>query len=407
MVSSVLTCSGFSFFSFFPFWCFRDQAGYEQHILHKIYRSGLQAKDGLHLMTVKAQEALHFEIANKLLNNEFNETETVHEHKLLKSVSKTLFFATMKAVFGGEKEGFATEDTFQSFQEFDSVFPLLVGGVPISFFAKAKKGLQTMVSLFEDPSIHLNTSCSFIVERYHYVSGKLSNKDYSGLTSSLIWAAVGNTMPVCYWALYFLLSDKEAMDAVKAEVDAVARDAEPSPGSPLPNAKLFSQEALDRMEVLHSVVHETMRLTSGSIVMRIAKEDASLRWKGMPPGAPGWNVKQGERVCFYPPLHHFSPEVFGEDCEAFRYDRFVGPDGVKLARDHLLVFGGGVSMCPGRYFAFNEVKAFVATMVSCCSLELAEGQGELPRTPKIDPSRVGLGIFSPIADCNVVIKLRK
>lgn len=386
-----------------------DECGYEQAMLHKIYREGLQIKDGLHAMTVKAQQALHEEIASKLLNSDTANTGIAHDHLLLKSVSKCIFFATMKAVFGGEKEGFATDDHFKAFQEFDKKFPFLVGGAPLWAFPDASKGLDAMTKLFEDPSVHLETACSFIIERYHYVSDKLSNKDYSALTSSLIWAAVGNTMPTCYWCLYFLMADKEAMRAIVSEVDAVAADSTNSTfdkSSPLPGARIFSQDALNKMTLLHSTIHEAMRLTSGSIVMRIAKEDTTLRWKGMGGDADAWKVSKGERVCFYPPLHHHDESVFGEDCMEFRHDRFAGAEGITLARDHLLVFGGGVSMCPGRYFAFNEVKAFIATMVSCCKLELSAGQPEPPTSPVIDPSRVGLGIFSPMDDLSIKITMR-
>jgi cytochrome P450 len=82
------------------------------------------------------------------------------------------------------------------------------------------------------------------------------------------------------------------------------------------------------------------------------------------------------------------------------------PEGAKLAKDHLHVFGGGVSMCPGRYFALNEVKAFVATIISCCDITLAPGEAALPLVPNIDSSRVGLGIFSPLKDVAVNVSLR-
>ena len=314
---------------------------------------------------------------------------------------------------------------------------MLTAHIPMTHHHDA--GLKTLVKLFEDPAASLDSSCQFIVDRYHYVVDKLTNRNYGGLTSSLIWAAVGNTMPVAFWVLYFLLADPEAMKAIREEVDAVAAEAEvPSPaptnndsagggsggsgggGSAaptLPGARIFSQENLDKMKILHSTVHEAMRLTSGSIVMRIAAKDTTLNWKTEGGGGGGgggggtgtsasWKVAKGDRICFYPPLHHHDKTVFGDDCMEFSHTRFVGAAGVKLARDNLLIFGGGVSMCPGRYFAFNEVKAFVATMVSCCNIELAEGQERPPTTPIIDPSRVGLGIFSPLQDLDVRITAR-
>lgn len=47
------------------------------------------------------------------------------------------------------------------------------------------------------------------------------------------------------------------------------------------------------------------------------------------------------------PLLNFDPEVFGVDCDVFRFDRFAGESGVRLEKDHLLPFGGGVSYVVG------------------------------------------------------------
>ena len=165
-----------------------------------------------------------------------------------------------------------------------------------------------MKKLLSDPDNHQESAAMFITERDKYVLNNMSVANYAALTSSLIWAVVGNTMPTCYWALYFLVADKEAMAAIRREVDQVAATnntaTDPS-GSGLAGARTFSQLELDQMTMLSSVVHEALRLTSGSIVMRVASEDLALKWKGMAnPEGPGWNVRAGDRVCFYPPLHH-------------------------------------------------------------------------------------------------------
>ena len=106
----------------------------------------------------------------------------------------------------------------------------------------------------------------------------------------------------------------------------------------------------------------------------------------------------------YPPPHHHDPSVFGADCEVFRHDRFTGADGARLEKDHLMPFGGGISQCPGRKFARNEIKAFVASLIGCCEFRLAPGQPALLPEPNIDGSRVGLGVFAPAQDVRVQIR---
>lgn len=38
---------------------------------------------------------------------------------------------------------------------------------------------------------------------------------------AILWASVGNTMPASFWALYYLISQKEALQAVRNELHQV------------------------------------------------------------------------------------------------------------------------------------------------------------------------------------------
>ena len=136
----------------------------DPRVLSRLYVTGLQGSEKLGKMTESAQVALHREIADKLCSGAADH-EGWEDHKLLASVSKVVFFGTMSAIFGGEAEGFATEETFRAFQDFDNGFPLLVGGVPLSLLSNAAAGLEKMLTLFSDPNVYA-TKCSwFIAER--------------------------------------------------------------------------------------------------------------------------------------------------------------------------------------------------------------------------------------------------
>jgi hypothetical protein len=51
-------------------------------------------------------------------------------------------------------------------------------------------------------------------------------------------------------------------------------------------------------------------------------------------------------------LLHFDQEVYGEDVQSFRPERFMGSAGEKLTRgDSWRPFGGGKTMCSGRHVA--------------------------------------------------------
>lgn len=57
-------------------------------------------------------------------------------------------------------------------------------------------------------------------------------------------------------------------------------------------------------------------------------------------------------------------------------------------------FGGGVTFCPGRRFARNEVKTLVAVLLVNFRFEFAGSDAQ----PDFDGARAGLGIFPPKTD---------
>jgi len=368
----------------------------------------MQTPDHLDIMSRSVQQALHEEICAKLFPQGLGSTSTVD---LFDAVSKVAFFATMKSIYGGAEQGFATAAAHQAFLDFDKNFPYLVGGAPMWAFKDSEAGFKKLRALFMDESVYSDTASYIISEREKlYARNNFTDDNRAGFQVALLWGTVSNTMPTTFWCLYFLLGDPAAMKAVRDEVDALTAGLEPS-SSQLDGARIFPQSSLNKMAVINSVISETFRITSGSIVIREALEDMELKWKGLGEGKT-WNIAKGDKVAMYPPLHHFDESVFGADAATFKYDRFVGEAGVRLERDHLIPFGGGVSQCPGRFFARNEIKSFLATAISCCDFTVSSsntvGSEFLPSTaiPKMDASRVGLGIFSPQKDVMVDIRAR-
>lgn len=66
-----------------------------------------------------------------------------------------------------------------------------------------------------------------------------------------------------------------------------------------------------------------------------------------------------------------------------------------------LPFGAGITYCPGRRFARNEIKLLTMFLLSRFEFTLLEGPDYVPEP---DGSRAGLGIFSPKIDAKVTVK---
>lgn len=94
----------------------------------------------------------------------------------------------------------------------------------------------------------------------------------------------------------------------------------------------------------------------------------------------------------------------------FQLDRYIQDgkektdfykDGQKL-KYYLMPFGSGSTMCPGRYFALNEIKQFLCLLLLYFDLELEAGQNRAT----LDSSRAGMGILLPTEDVRFRYKLR-
>jgi cholesterol 7alpha-monooxygenase len=105
-------------------------------------------------------------------------------------------------------------------------------------------------------------------------------------------------------------------------------------------------------------------------------------------------------LALFPPVVHLDPDIYPEPTE-FRFDRFLPENGRKRkffkngerVHFHMLPFGGGESLCPGRFFAINEFKIAVATLLLWFDIELSSEEA-----PPLQLERTGFGTYPPRRD---------
>ncbi len=79
-----------------------------------------------------------------------------------------------------------------------------------------------------------------------------------------------------------------------------------------------------------------------------------------------------------------------------------------ISASTFLPFGAGVTYCPGRRFARNEIKILLVFLLTQYEFSIPkEYQGKPQPAPVIDPARAGLGIFPPKIDIMAEVKRRK
>ncbi|XP_072366289.1 5-beta-cholestane-3-alpha,7-alpha-diol 12-alpha-hydroxylase-like [Scyliorhinus torazame] len=224
----------------------------------------------------------------------------------------------------------------------------------------------------------------------------------------LLWVSQGNTGPAAFWLLLYLISSPKALGAVRAEVDRILRDTGQGAKSGTPPIEL-TRDMLLRTPVLDSAVDESLRMTAAPMLVRAVLEDTSLQ---MADGREYW-LRKGDRVALFPYLSaHMDPEIHPQP-HTFQFDRFLQADGSSRKTDfykggkrlkyYNMPWGAGVSMCPGRFFAVNELKQFVFLMLSYFEFELVNPEEEIP---PIDCSRWALGTIHPTRDIQFKYRLR-
>uniref|UniRef100_A0A3Q3MN53 Cytochrome P450 family 8 subfamily B member 1, tandem duplicate 1 n=2 Tax=Mastacembelus armatus TaxID=205130 RepID=A0A3Q3MN53_9TELE len=309
-----------------------------------------------------------------------------------------------------EKDRGESEALFYEFRKYDQLFPNLAYGV---LLPKERMKAEKLMRFFWD-ALSVQK-----IKAKDNISGWIWDMQQArqemGMDESMInrymfvllWASQGNTGPSSFWLLLFLMKHPEAMRAVKEEVDKVLKESgqEVQRGGPLVN---LTREMLMKTPILDSAVEETLRLTAAPLLTRAVLQDLTLK---MADGRE-YFIRKGDRMGMFPySAVHIDPEIH-PDPYSFKYDRFLNPDGSKKTdffkagkkvKYFYMPWGAGVSMCPGRFFATNELKQFVFLMLAYFDFELKNPDEKIP---EIDVKRWGFGSMQPQRDVQFQYRLR-
>ena len=102
---------------------------------------------------------------------------------------------------------------------------------------------------------------------------------------------------------------------------------------------------------------------------------------------------------------HLDEKSFGVDPKTFDVGRFLNNQDLSRS-PNFRPFGGGLTICSGRFIAKRQVLSFVAMVVHRYDLGWADsGQG----FPRMDETKPTLGIMDPVKDkpLTIVISPRK
>lgn len=179
-----------------------------------------------------------------------------------------------------------------------------------------------------------------------------------------------------------MLLDPKLVDIVRNETKGAFQE-----GAEDPNVKYLEEKCPH----INAIWNETIRLSAYSSSVRYITKDTRIGGK---------ILRKGHRVMLPNRQLHFDKKVFGEDVGQFRHTRFIEEESL-LRTASWRPFGGGITLCPGRFIAKQAVIGFIAITLRRFDIEVVGGI----KFPRMEDGSPVLGIMSRHAEDDLPVKL--
>jgi cytochrome P450 len=154
----------------------------------------------------------------------------------------------------------------------------------------------------------------------------------------------------------------------------------------------------DNCPCLEAVFNEALRLNGGAMVSRVVLEKTIIGGKVLKPG---------ESILIPSRQLHTNQKVWGEDVREFNAKRFLNNKSL-TRHSSFRPFGGGLTYCPGRILAKEEVYGFIAIVLHRFDMRLALGKNRSkPPFPVLNDTVPALGITGPLSGMDILVDIRE
>ncbi|KAJ3047965.1 hypothetical protein HK097_010996 [Rhizophlyctis rosea] len=342
-------------------------------------------------------EAFIYSLLNKI-NDEISHLPTRGTTiELVGFSQKVVFNASCKALFGSTCPSDIRSDVFL----FDEGMHLIFANFPSFITSKYIKARERCISAFmkmletgmQNPNALAASQDQVLIDEGFDLQTRGSS------LFGLMWGLQTNSTQAAFWCLAYLLTKttsdfrqklfEEGKEAFKVSLTST-NTLTATPNIPL----------LTSAPYLSALFNETLRTTSGTLMWREVSRDTVVE---DPESGRKFLARKGGLVSL-PARHVHLDEGIYERADEFRPERWIeSKDGTrdgKMGRIGLLPFGGGVSLCPGRFFASHEIKSFVALMLQLFDMEV------LDPLPGLGLNQYGVGVMAPTGKMRVQITLK-
>lgn len=194
-------------------------------------------------------------------------------------------------------------------------------------------------------------------------SGGFTDENLIDQVMTFLAAGHETTASAMVWTCYLLCKHPEIQTKLRAEIRANLPPL--SDPSTTPTA-----DDVDKVSYLHAVCNEVLRfIPSVPLTMRVAAKNSTILSHPIP---------KGTTIIISPWAVNRSPELWGEDVDEFKPERWLSDDGHANntggadSNYSFLTFLHGPRSCIGRQFALAEFACLIAAWVGRFEMELAD-----------------------------------
>ncbi|KAI0859747.1 cytochrome P450 [Xylaria cubensis] len=212
---------------------------------------------------------------------------------------------------------------------------------------------------------------------------------------TVYWGATTNTRKAAFWLLAYVIDTPGLLAALREETAGAMDKAG--------HLDLGILHDAQQNGCFEAVWNETIRMSAYAASVRYIARDTIIGGKVL---------RQGRRLMIPYRQLHFDENVFGPEVNEFRPARFgfdvsgkeknKKPEGLGLKAttggDSWRPFGGGVTLCPGRYIAKRSVHIFIALLLSRYDIKSVGSKA----VPEVEMRRPVFGIMSVKEDAEQV-----
>ncbi|XP_010740657.2 prostacyclin synthase [Larimichthys crocea] len=349
---------------------------------------------GMNLGTLNNTSSRHL---RALLKAEMPQNQKDWKEEGLFNLSYSLLFkAGYLTLFGGEQNNNGTDPSsvYEEYKKFDGLLTKLARGTLKPEEKRTAQSVrQRLWELLAPAGLTEDSGSSPWLHAYRQLLQEEGADEETQKKAVLmqLWASQGNVGPAAFWLLGYLLTNPEALAAVKREMETLETSLLDGPV----NTPVFD-----------SALDETLRLTAAPFITREVVQEKTLHMAN----GQEYLLRKGDRVCLFPfNSPQMDPEIYQEP-QKFKYDRFLNDDG-SVKRDfykagrrlkyYTMPWGAGTNGCVGKQFAINTIRQFVYMLLTNCDLELCDPNAPMP---EVNASRYGFGMLQPEGDLLVRYK---